>query len=57
MVQENDETPQELGAESETRFFSKTADDEYSFELDPSGRVTGMVLHTDGQDLPIKREE
>jgi serine-type D-Ala-D-Ala carboxypeptidase/endopeptidase len=58
-VQENDEPKQELelGAESENRFFSKTADDEYSFEIDSSGHVTGMVLHTDGKDLPMKRVE
>jgi len=48
VVQENDEMPQELGAESETRFFSRSSDDEYSFELDPAGRVTTMVLHADG---------
>ncbi|HTV65941.1 MAG TPA: serine hydrolase [Bryocella sp.] len=57
IVQENDETPQELGAESETRFFSRTSDDEYSFELDQAGRVTTMVLHADGQDLSMKRED
>ncbi len=56
-VQENDEPKQELAAESERRFFSKTADDEYSFELDSSGRVTEMVLHTGGKDLPMKREQ
>ena len=56
-VQENDEPKQELGAEGEHQFFSKTADDEYSFELDSSGRVTTMILHTDGKDLPMKRVE
>jgi len=54
-VQENDEPKQELGAESDRQFFSKAADDEYSFEFDSAGRVTGMVLPTDGKDLPIKR--
>lgn len=54
-VQENDEPRQELGAESGGRFFSKSSDDEYSFEFDSAGRVTTMVLHTDGNDLPIKR--
>jgi CubicO group peptidase (beta-lactamase class C family) len=56
-VQENDEPKQELGAEGERQFFSKTADDEYRFELDSSGRVTTMILHTDGKDLPMKRIE
>jgi len=55
-VQENDEPKQELGAEGERQFFSKGADDEYSFELDSSGKVTTMILHTDGKDLPMKRE-
>ena len=54
-VQENAEPRQELGAESETQFYSRTADDEYTFEFDAAGHVTGMVLHTDGKDLPIKR--
>ncbi|MGA8878256.1 MAG: serine hydrolase [Candidatus Korobacteraceae bacterium] len=56
-VQENDEPRQELGAEGERQFFSKTADDEYRFELDTSGRVTTMILHTGGKDLPMKRVE
>ena len=56
-VQENDEPKQELGAEGERQFFSKTADDAYSFEVDSSGRVTTMILHTDGKDLPMKRVE
>ena len=54
-VQENAEPRQELGAESETQFFSKVADDEYTFEFETAGHVTRMVLHTDGKDLPIKR--
>ena len=56
-VQENDEPRQELGAEGERQFFSKAADDEYRFELDTSGRVTTMILHTGGKDLPMKRVE
>jgi len=54
-VQENDEPRQELGAESASRFFSKSSDDEYSFEFDSAGRATTMVLHADGKDIPIKR--
>jgi CubicO group peptidase (beta-lactamase class C family) len=54
-VQENDEPRQELGAEGERKFFSKTADDEYTFEVDSQGRATVMTLHTDGKDIPIKR--
>jgi CubicO group peptidase (beta-lactamase class C family) len=56
-IQENDEPKQELGAESETRFFSKASDDELTFEVDDSGRVIRMVLHIDGRDIPVKRLE
>ena len=54
-VQENDEPGQEPGAEGGGRFFSKSADDGYSFEFDSAGQVTTRVLHTDGKELPIKR--
>jgi CubicO group peptidase (beta-lactamase class C family) len=54
-VQENDEPRQELGAESDRRFFSRMADDEYTFEVNAQGRATVMTLHTDGKDIPIKR--
>jgi CubicO group peptidase (beta-lactamase class C family) len=54
-VQENDEPKQELGAEGGRQFFSKSAADEYRFVLDNAGRVTTMVLQTDGKDLPMKR--
>ena len=55
IVQENDETPQDLAPEGDREFFSTTADDEYTFEVDDKGRATRMVLHTDGKDIPIKR--
>jgi hypothetical protein len=55
-VQENDEPKQDLLPESETQFFSTLADDVYRFEMDESGRVTRMVLHTDGQDVRISRQ-
>ena len=54
-VQENDEPKQDLYPESNDEFFAKTADDEFSFELDSQGRVTQMVLHTGSNDIPIKR--
>lgn len=56
-VQENDEPKQELGAENERNFFSKTSDDEYSFELDSQGKASTMMLHSDGKDIRIKREQ
>jgi len=54
-IQENEEPSQELGAESETKFFSKTSSDSLTFELDGQGRAIRMVLHVDGKDIPIKR--
>jgi len=53
-IQENDEPKQELYAASETVFFSKLTDDEFTFELDANGRVTQIVLRTDGKEIPIK---
>jgi CubicO group peptidase (beta-lactamase class C family) len=57
IVQENDETPQELVPEGDREFFSTSADDEYTFNLDAHGRAFEMVLHTGGRDIPIKRME
>jgi CubicO group peptidase (beta-lactamase class C family) len=56
-VQENDEPKQDLFPESDREFFSKMADDEFTFELDAQGRVTSMTLHTSGREIPIKRIE
>src|SRR4029453_17929512 len=55
-IQENDEPRQELGAESETKFFSKNSSDSLTFELDDHGRVVRMVLHV-GREVPLKRLE
>ena len=46
----------ELFPESETRFFLKVVDAQVDFVKDASGRVTGLVLHQGGQDLPAKRK-
>ncbi len=54
-VQENQEPKQEVFPKSATDFFSKVADDVLTFEMDGQGRVTRMVLHTGGRDIPIKR--
>ncbi len=53
-LQENDE-PKEIFPESDHDFFSKTSDDELSFETDGQGRVTTLVLHVDGRNIPEKR--
>jgi len=56
-LQENDEPKEEIFPESANEFFSKTSDDELTFEADSSGRVVRMVIHTGGRDIPIKRIE
>jgi len=45
----------EMFPESDHDFFSKTADDEITFEVDGQGRVTQMVLRTGGRTIPVKR--
>jgi Domain of unknown function (DUF3471) len=54
-VQENEEPKQELFPESEQSFFSKVADDVYTFETDGQGRLVRVVLRTDGRDIPLPR--
>jgi len=54
-IQENDEPKQELFPESNTNFFSTIADDVFTFESDNQGNVTGVVLHSGGQDIRIHR--
>jgi D-alanyl-D-alanine carboxypeptidase len=45
----------ELFPETETRFFLKVVDAQVDFTLDAAGRVTGLVLHQGGRDLPAKK--
>lgn len=45
----------ELFPESETRFFLKAVDGQVDFVLDAEGRVTGLVVHQGGQDLPARK--
>lgn len=54
-IQENDEPKQSLSASGERDFFSKVSEDELTFEVDASGRVTQMILHVGGRDVPVKR--
>jgi CubicO group peptidase (beta-lactamase class C family) len=56
-LKENDGAPDDLFPDSELRFFSKTADDVVTFDLDASGKVTRLVIHTGGRDIPVKRVE
>jgi len=45
------QVPARLYAESETDFFLKLADAQISFQVDSNGRVTGLVLHQDGETI------
>ena len=56
-VQENQEPQEEVFPESEKDFFSKTADDVFTFEMDDSGRVLRMIRHTAGDKIPLNRIE
>lgn len=54
-MQENDEPRQDLLPESETDFFSSTADDLYTFVCDKEGQAIAVILHTDGKNIRVKR--
>jgi CubicO group peptidase (beta-lactamase class C family) len=56
-VQENEEPSQKLLPESQTDFFSTASDDSFTFEKDSRGRVTRLLLHVEGKDIPAKRIE
>jgi len=45
----------EIFPESELRFFLKVVDAQVDFTVDSSGRVTGLVLHQGGRDLPARK--
>jgi CubicO group peptidase (beta-lactamase class C family) len=46
----------EIFPESEARFFLKVVDAQIDFVRGPDGKVTGLVLHQGGRDLPGKRK-
>lgn len=43
--------------ESPNEFFLKVVDAQITFEMDSEGRVTGLVLHQGGRDMPAKKVE
>jgi CubicO group peptidase (beta-lactamase class C family) len=45
----------EMFPESETRFFLKVVDAQVTFEKGADGKVTGLVLHQGGRDVPGRR--
>jgi len=42
----------ELFAEGEKNFFARVADNQITFETDPEGRATSLILHRAGRDMP-----
>jgi hypothetical protein len=55
--QENDEPKVEIFAEREAQFFSKAAEDVFTFEGVANGRAAAMILHTDGRSVTLKRTD
>jgi CubicO group peptidase (beta-lactamase class C family) len=56
-VQENDEPKQELLPESPQDFYSATSSDEYTFTPADGNEAQLMVLHADGKDFSLKRQD
>jgi CubicO group peptidase (beta-lactamase class C family) len=56
-VQENDEPKQEILPESPQNFYSATSSDEYSFTPEDGNAAQLMVLHADGKDFSLKRQD
>lgn len=55
MAQATGQPKFELFAESETEFFLKAVDAQVTFVKDGSGRVTQLILHQGGRDLPAPK--
>jgi hypothetical protein len=47
----------ELFAESEKEYFLKVVDAQITFEVDPAGTASQLVLHQLGRNTPAKRIE
>jgi D-alanyl-D-alanine-carboxypeptidase/D-alanyl-D-alanine-endopeptidase len=45
----------ELFAESENKFFARVSNNQITFETDPEGRATSLILHKPGRDMPAAR--
>lgn len=46
----------ELFPQSETELFAKIVDAQFTFEKGPDGKVTGLVLHQNGRNIPAKKK-
>jgi hypothetical protein len=47
----------EIYPASPTKFFLKVVEAEIDFNRDGSGKVTGLVLHQNGRDMPALKKE
>jgi CubicO group peptidase (beta-lactamase class C family) len=56
MVQATGQEKFPVFAESETKFFYKVVDAQITFQRDRDGKVTRLVLHQGGRDMPGLRE-
>ncbi|MGC1521244.1 MAG: DUF3471 domain-containing protein [Steroidobacteraceae bacterium] len=54
-AQATGQTKAALYAKSEGEFFYKVVNAQISFQTDPQGQTTGLVLHQNGRDQPAKR--
>ena len=57
MVQATGQGKLQVFAESPTEFFYKAVDAQITFEKDKAGKVTQLVLHQNGRDMPGKRQD
>ncbi len=55
MVQATGQPKLRVFAESETKFFYREVNAQITFVRDDAGRVTQLILHQDGRDMPAKR--
>jgi CubicO group peptidase (beta-lactamase class C family) len=54
-VQATGQQEAEIFPRSETEFFLKVVDAQITFVLDENGKVTSLILHQGGQDLPAEK--
>ena len=45
----------ELFAEGEKNFFARVSDSQFTFETDPQGQATSLILHKGSRDMPAAR--
>ena len=55
MTQATGQDPIEIFPESDLEYFVKAFDAQISFRRDDSGKVTSLVLHQNGRDVPARR--